>query len=59
MSLSQEAYKKTVCVIDHKLLHDASFMMVNVLDGPHSTAKYQHRVTHMTIMSCCRNVGVI
>jgi len=29
-------------VIDHKLLHDASFIMVNALDGPRSTAKCRH-----------------
>lgn len=46
MSLSQAACKKTVCVIDHKLLHDASFTMVNVLDGPCFTAKCQHCVTY-------------
>jgi len=51
MSLSQAACEKTVCMIDHKLLHDASFTMVNVLDGPCSTAKCRHCVTHMTIMN--------
>jgi hypothetical protein len=59
MSLSQAACKKTVCVIDHKLLHDASFTMVNVLDGSCFTAKCQHCVTHMAVMNCCRIVGVI
>jgi hypothetical protein len=59
MSLSQAACKKTVCVIDHKLLHDASFMMVSVLVGLCSTAKCRHCVTHMAVMNCCRDMGVI
>jgi hypothetical protein len=33
--------------------------MGNVLDAPHSTAKWWRCFTHMTIMNCFRNVDFI
>jgi hypothetical protein len=44
--------RKTISIIDQKLLHDAAFMMVNIFDAQHLIAQTWRCVTHMTIVSC-------
>jgi hypothetical protein len=38
--------RKTISMIDHRLLHDATLMKVNVLDAQHFVAGSWHFVTH-------------
>jgi hypothetical protein len=44
-------------MIDHKLLHDATLMKVNVLDALHFITESWRCVTHMTIVNCIRKCG--
>jgi hypothetical protein len=44
-------------MIDHKLLHDATLMKVNVLDALHFIAKSWHCITHTTIVNCFQKCG--
>jgi hypothetical protein len=45
-------------MIDHKLIHDATLMKVNVLDAQHFTAESWHCVIHMTTMNCFQKCGL-
>jgi hypothetical protein len=44
-------------MIDHKLLHDAALMKVNVLDAVHFIAESWCCVTHTTIVNCFQKCG--
>jgi hypothetical protein len=46
-----------ISVIDHKLLHDAALMKVNILDAQHFIAKSWYCVTHMTIVNFFQKCG--
>jgi hypothetical protein len=44
-------------MIDHKLLHDATLMKVNVLDALHFIIESWCCVTHATIVNCFQKCG--
>jgi hypothetical protein len=49
--------RKTIYTIDHKLLHDATLMTVNVLDALHFIAESWRCATHTAIVNCFQKCG--
>jgi hypothetical protein len=53
----KQLVRKTIYMIDHKLLHGATLMKVNVLDALHLIAESWRCVTHATIVNCFQKCG--
>lgn len=48
---------ETVCVIGHKMLRDATFMMIEVVGAPHFVVALWHCVMLTTILNCSEKCG--
>jgi hypothetical protein len=53
----KQLVRKTIYMFDHKLLHDATLMKVNVLDALHFIAESWRCVTHTAIVNCFQKCG--
>lgn len=48
---------ETVCVIGHKMLRDATFMMIEIVGAPHFVVALWHCVMLTTILNCSEKCG--